>query len=147
MRTRNRAILLVVAVALSVGAFARKESLEELKARLPRADTGQRIDLCLQIARMQLDNADKLYNDGKVEDARNAVGEIVSYSEQAGDAASKAGKKVKKAEIVVREIANKLRDIKRTLNFEDQAPVQDAVDRLEKVRSTLLSAMFGKANQ
>ena len=144
---RNSVLLFGLLVALGTCAFARKESVEELKARLPKADTGQRIDLSLQIARMQLDNADKLYTDGKVDEARAAIVEVVSYSEQAGDAAAKSGKKLKKAEIVVREMAKKLRDIKRTLNFEDQAPVQDAAERLEKVRSSLLSAMFGKANQ
>ncbi len=147
MRTRTSAIVAALLVTLSMGAFARKETLEQLKARLARADTGQHIDLCLQIARMQLDNADKLYNDGKVDQARAALGEVISYSEQAGDAATKSGKKLKKAEIVVREMAKKLRDIKRTLNFEDQPPVQDAADRLENVRSKLLAAMFGKANQ
>ncbi len=147
MRKRNSVIVAAMLLALSTGALARKETLEELKARLPRADTGQRIDLCLQIARMQLDHADKLYNDGKVDEARAAVGEVVSYSEQAGDSATKSGKKLKKAEIVIREMAKKLRDIKRSLNFDDQGPVQDAADRLEKVRSNLLAAMFGKANQ
>jgi ribosomal protein L14 len=141
------AFLFMLVVLLAIGAFARKESLDELKARLAKADTGQQVELSLQIARIQLDNADKLYNSGKVDDARAAIGDVISYSEQAGDVAGKSGKKIKKAEIVVREMAKKLRDIKRSLNFEDQAPVQDAVDRLEKVRSGLLSAMFGKANQ
>ena len=40
-------------------------------------------------------------------------------------------------------MAHKLRDMKRTLSFEDQAPVQDAIDRLEHVRTDLLTKMFG----
>jgi DNA repair ATPase RecN len=144
---RNSVILVTLVVAISTSAFAAKDSVEQLKARLARANEGQRIDLCLQIARQQLDNADRLYSDGKVEEARAAVGDVVSYIEQAGDTASKSGKKVKKAEIMVREISKKLKDIKRTLNFDDQAPVQDAIDRLEKVRSELLGSMFGKTNQ
>jgi DNA repair ATPase RecN len=144
---RNSVIVLTLVVAICTCALASKESVEQLKARLPRANEGQRIDLCLQIARQQLDNADRLYSDGKVEEARAAVGDVVSYIEQAGDTASKSGKKVKKAEIMVRQISKKLKDIKRSLNFDDQAPVQDAVDRLEKVRSELLGSMFGKTNQ
>jgi hypothetical protein len=40
-------------------------------------------------------------------------------------------------------MANKLRDMKHTLNFEDQAPVQEAIDHLERVRTDLLARMFG----
>lgn len=144
---RNSVIVVTLVVAIATSALASKESVEQLKARLPRANEGQSIDLCLQIARQQLDNADKLYSDGKVDEGRAAVGDIVSYIEQAGDTAAKSGKKVKKAEIMVREISKKLKDIQRSLNFDDQAPVQDAVDRLEKVRSQLLGSMFGKTNQ
>ena len=144
---RNSALILVVVLAMSAAVMARNENLEQLKARLGRADTGQKIDTCLQIARLQLDNADRLYSSGKVDEARTAIADVVSYTEQAGDSAAKSGKKLKKAEILVREMGNKLREIKHSLNFDDQAPVQEAADHLEKVRSNLLSAMFGKSNQ
>ncbi len=45
---------------------------------------------------------------------------------------------------MLRKMAAKLRDIKRTLVFEDQAPVQATVDHLEQVRTELLARMFGK---
>jgi len=144
---RNSALILVVVLAMSAAVMARNENLEQLKARLGRADTVQKIDTCLQIARLQLDNADRLYSSGKVDEARTAIADVVSYTEQAGDSAAKSGKKLKKAEILVREMGNKLREIKHSLNFDDQAPVQEAADHLEKVRSNLLSAMFGKSNQ
>ena len=41
-------------------------------------------------------------------------------------------------------MAEKLRNIKRTLAFEDQAPVQGAIDRLEQMRTDLFERMFGK---
>jgi hypothetical protein len=41
-------------------------------------------------------------------------------------------------------MAEKLRDIKRTLAFEDQLPVERAIRRLEDVRTTLLQEMFAK---
>jgi len=40
-------------------------------------------------------------------------------------------------------MAHKLRDMKRSAVFEDQASIQDAVDRLENMRSELLAKMFG----
>jgi hypothetical protein len=44
-------------------------------------------------------------------------------------------------------MADKLRDIKRTLAFEDQPPVQQAIDRLEDIRTTLLKEMFAKEEE
>jgi hypothetical protein len=41
-------------------------------------------------------------------------------------------------------MAEKLRDIKRTLAFEDQPPVEQAIRRLEDVRTILLKEMFAK---
>ena len=42
-----------------------------------------------------------------------------------------------------------LRFVKRTVNFDDQPPIQEAIDHLERVRTQLLSKMFdlGKAAQ
>jgi hypothetical protein len=145
---RERAFLLVVVFALSLAAVARKEdSLEQLKARLETATPDQRISLSLEIAQRQLTSADKLYTEGKPDEARAAVNDVVTYSEKAGQAANETGKKLKQAEITVRKMAKKLRDIKRSVNFEDQEPLQDAADRLEHIRSDLLTRMFGPSKK
>jgi hypothetical protein len=39
-------------------------------------------------------------------------------------------------------MADKLRDIKRTVAFEDQSPIDQAVHRLEDLRTALLKEMF-----
>ena len=41
-------------------------------------------------------------------------------------------------------MAEKFRDVKHNLPFDDQAPVEQAIDRLEKMRTDLLSVMFSK---
>ena len=41
-------------------------------------------------------------------------------------------------------MAHRLIDIKRTLAFDNQAPVQEAADTLEKLRTDVLNRMFGK---
>jgi hypothetical protein len=140
--------ILVLASALPVSARDR-ETVEQLKARFENAAAKDRVSLALKIAELQTNAADKLYADGKSDDARVAVQDIVTYTEKAADAASQSGKKLKDAEITVRKIAHKLGDIKRTVNFDDQGPVQEAVDRLEHVRTQLLTKMFdlGKASQ
>ncbi len=44
-------------------------------------------------------------------------------------------------------MAEKLRDIKRTLVFDNQAPVEQAIRRLEDVRTSLLQEMFAENNK
>jgi polyhydroxyalkanoate synthesis regulator phasin len=130
---------------ISFLAFAYKtETLQELIARAGSARVEDQPALYLEIAERQLKSGDELYTGGKVDDARAAVKDVVTYSEKAHDSAIQSGKKLKNAEISFRKMAAKLRDIKRSLNFDDQAPVQAAAERLEALRTDLLSHMFGK---
>jgi hypothetical protein len=142
---RFQTTIAAVLLATSVLALAYKtETLQELIARAESARVEDRPALYVEIAGRQLKSADELYTAGKVDDARTAVQDVVTYSEKAHDAAIQSGKRVKNTEIDFRKMAVKLRDIKRSLNFDDQAPVQAAADRLETLRTDLLSHMFGK---
>ncbi len=141
-------VVLTVVLAITTAASARKEeTLDDLKARAESARPEERPGLCIEIARRHLQAADELYTAGKVDPARTAVEDVAVWAEKARDASIQSGKKLKPTEIAVRKMAEKLRDIKRTLNFEDQAPVQAAVDRLENVRTELLAKMFGKGKK
>ena len=135
--------MLLLALASTYSA-AKEETIAELKARLDNAKPEDRAELAIQIAQHELRDADKFYNDGNVDRATAAVGDIVTYSEKARDAAIQTKKHLKNVEIDVRKIAEKLRDIKRTLAFDDQPPVDQAIHRLEDVRTTLLKEMFAK---
>ncbi|MGA2426502.1 MAG: hypothetical protein ABSG07_21070 [Terriglobales bacterium] len=136
-------LLVVVVLALaSTYSAAKDETVDELKSRFESAHPEDRAELGIRIAKQQLRSADKFYNDGNVEKARDAVADIVQYSEKARDAATETKKHLKNIEIDVRKMAEKLRDIKRTLAFDDQPPVDQAVRRLEDVRTSLLNAMF-----
>ena len=123
---------------------SKPETLQELIARAAAARVEDRPALYVEIAEHQLKSADELYLAGKVDDARAAVQGLVTYSEKAHDAAIQSGKRVKNTEIGFRKMAVKLREIKRSLNFDDQAPVEAAADRLESLRTDLLSRMFSK---
>jgi hypothetical protein len=125
-------------------AAAGDETIEELKPRVQNASPQDRPRLCIRIAELQLRNADRLYKAGDVEHARAAVDEIVTYSEQARDSAIETKKHLKHVEITARKIAERLRDIKRTQALEDQPPIDEAVQRLEQVRTSLLQQMFSK---
>ena len=139
--------LYLITFSLVVCAAAKDETVDELKAHFESARPEDRPELAIRIAKHQLRNADKLYGDGSAEQARGAVDDIVTYSEKARDAAMQTRKRLKNVEIDVRRMAEKLRDIKRTLVFEDQPPVEQAIRRLEDVRTTLLKEMFAKDNK
>jgi len=143
MRLQTTIAAFLLATSLLALAY-KTETLRELMARAESAKVEDRPALCVEIAERQLKSADELYTAGKVDEARAAVQDVVTYSEKAHDAAIQSGKKVKNTEIALRKMAVKLRDMKRSLNFDDQAPVQAAADRLESLRTDLLSHMFGK---
>jgi len=136
-------IILALFFSAAIGSAGTEQTVAELKARVESAREEDRPGICVGIAARQLDAAAKLYTAGNPQEARNAIEDVATFSEKARDAASKSGKKLKPTEIAVRKMAHKLRDMKRTLSFEDQAPVQDANDRLEHVRTDLLTKMFG----
>jgi hypothetical protein len=141
----RNAIVFAVLLSITAATFAGDQTdVEQLKSRVPSARVEELPSLCTQIARKQADSADNFYREGKIDEARAAVGDVVNYSDKARDAAIRSGKKVKDTEIAVRKMAEKLRNIKRTLAFEDQAPVQSAIDRLEQMRTDLFERMFGK---
>ena len=145
MTIRNTSIELAILLAVVMAAPGRNnESLEQLIARAESARIEDRPALCTEIAQRELASAGQLYQAAKPEEARVAVENVVAYSDKARDASIRTGKRLKDTEIAMRKMAARLRDIKRNLAFEDQAPVATAVDRLEQMRTELLSHMFGK---
>jgi hypothetical protein len=147
MRRRQVISFLLVGLAVVVCTAAKEETIEAMKSRFETARPEDRPALAIQIAERQLHAADKLYIDGKAEEGRAAVGEVVAYCAKARDAATESKKHLKTVEIDVRKIADRLRDIKRTLAFEDQHPIEQAIRSLEDMRTQLLDEMFGKGNK
>ncbi|HXY77956.1 MAG TPA: hypothetical protein VEH47_04035 [Candidatus Acidoferrales bacterium] len=135
-------------MAVSASALPSGEStVEELKARLSSASAGTRVHLCLQIAQQQLDAADKLYAGEENEQAQTALTDVVAYSELARDYAIQSHKHEKQTEIAVRGMIRKLTDILHSVGHAEQAPLHDAINRLEHVRDDLLAAMFPKGTK
>ncbi len=144
-RMRIRIFILTFLSLASLAAFARdEESVDQLIARAESAQPNDRPALYLKITRLKEEQADKAYDNGNAEAGKAALQDVVIYSQKATDAAIATGKKLKNVEITLRKMAEKFRDIKRTVAFDDQAPLQQTADQLEKMRTDLLSAMFGK---
>lgn len=140
MRRLASCLFLILLAVTSCAAS--EETIGSLKARLQNAPPDEQPQLAVQIAHLELRAADKFYNEGHVDEARTAVADIVTYSEKARDSAVATKKHLKNVEIATRKIAEKLRDIKRTLAFEDQPPVDQAIHSLEDIRTALLKEMF-----
>jgi hypothetical protein len=119
-------------------------TVEDLKAKVPSASIGDRPHLCVQIAQKQLMAADQLYADSEVEKGQAALVDVVAYSELARDYAIQSHKYQKQSEIAVRSMTRRLGEILHLVGHDDQAPVRDAIDRLQRVRDDLLKAMFPK---
>src|ERR1700691_3985854 len=142
-----------VAIAALLAAFlaspmaAKEQTLEELKARVSSASVGDRPQLCLQIAERQLDSADKLFTTFDSEKAQSALTDVVAFSELARDYSLQSHKHQKQTEIEVRKMTRKLNDLKHLVSRDEQAAVQNAIDRLQRVRDDLLLAMFPKGQK
>src|SRR5260221_356342 len=136
MRTRVTILMLLALISLAAfaGPLARTdESLAQLIARAESAPAGDRPGLYIQIARQQAEAADKFYQSGDAEAGNKALSDVVTYSDKASDTAAHTGKRLKDTEIALRKMTEKFRDVKHNLPFDDQAPVQQAIDRLEKM--------------
>jgi hypothetical protein len=141
---RRCLIIAGIVLTTAICCLAAKETVQQLEARAEAARPEDRPGLYVEIAERQLKAVNELFGAGKDEEAVATVNDVMAYSEKAHDAAIVSRNKLKNTEIALRKMAVKLRDIRRTLSFEDQAPVQAAADRLEALRTDLLSKMFGK---
>jgi len=130
-------------LALACFALAGTQTSDELKAKADAAHGAEQAKLCLEYARMQLESSNALFTDGQVDRAMTQIQEVVAYSRKAADAASTSGKQLKETEIKLRKLAERMHDIAQTLAFEDRAPVHQAVEAIEQIRSDLMVRMWG----
>jgi hypothetical protein len=136
------ALALLFATLVCSAAFAADPSVSELKARISAASIKERTHLCLHIAELQMAAADKLYAADEMTQAQSALIDVVSYSELARDYAIQSRKYQKQTEIAIRGIARRLGELTHSMPHDYQAPLRDALSKLEHVRDDLLSAMF-----
>lgn len=138
------ALLVLTVLGGSLPALARRETVEDLKAKLHTAKVSDQPRICLDIARHQLEDMEKAYSAGQIPQAQKLLQEVVDYSQQAGDAARKSRKNIKRTEIELRKMSRRLLDLKPTVDVDSRPPVQEAIDRLEHIRTQLLMQMFSE---
>jgi hypothetical protein len=137
-------VMLLAMVMLFAAQMGAQETAADIAARAQAAPVNQQPELYIKAAQQHLKAANQLYEAGKVDEASAAVKEVVEYADKAAEACTRSRRRLKNTEIDLRRMAEKLRAIHRTLNFDDQAPVQAAADHLEDLRTKLLALMFGK---
>ncbi len=148
--TRRKALcgvslpLIAIVALIPSSLFAVDPTIDGLKAKLSSTSIGDRPKLCLQIAEKQMAETSKRYAANEDEQAQPALTDVVAYSELARDYAIQANKHQKQTEIAVREMTRKLNEILQSLGREEQAPVKEAISRLQRIRDDLLAAMFKK---
>jgi hypothetical protein len=124
-------------------AVAATPTLSDLKTRADAAHGAEQAKLCLEYARLQLENSNTLFTEGQVDKAQAEIREVVDYSRKAAGAASSSGKQLKETEIKLRKLGQRMHDIGESLAFEDRPPVRQAVDEIEEIRTDLLVRMWG----
>ncbi len=144
---RQVVVATLLAAPVASAMAAKEQTVDELKARVSSSNIGDRPQLCLQIAERQLDDADKLYSALENEKAQSDLTDVVSFSELARDYSIQSHKHQKQTEITVRKMTRKLNDLKHSVTRDEQARVQNAIDRLQRVRDDLLLAMFPKGKK
>lgn len=144
---RSATVAALLAAFLASPIAAKEQTLEELKARVSAVSVGDRPQICLQIAARQLDDADRLYTAFDSEKAQVSLTDVVTFSELARDYSIQSRKHQKQTEIEVRKMTRKLNDLKHLVSRDEQVAVQNAIDRLQRVRDDLLLAMFPKGKK
>ncbi len=129
---------------LLVSVLSAQQSPPDLQAQAEAAHGKKRAELFMAVAEQRLDQASRLFNEGKNDEAHEAVKRSVAASQEAGDAARKSHKRLKQTEISVRQIVRRLTDLSNTLEFDDREAIKPSVEKLEEIRRQLLEEMFGK---
>ena len=137
-------LVVLCATTLLCAAKKKELTLEELKDRAEKAKPQDQPHLYIDVADRQLETATTTFDSGDSTAAQSAVADVGIYGKKAAEAALQSRKKLKNTENSLREIVVKLRDLKRSVSFEDRQPIQTAIDDLEKMRTRLLTKMFSK---
>jgi hypothetical protein len=150
MMALSTILLLALVSAWPAMASRSDETPEKLRARIAiEHDPVQRARLEIRLADMVLDQTCKIYADGDAEKGEAGLKDMMALSEQAyadlfstkRDPRSKpAG--FKDAELLMRQFARKLEDLRHTLSIDDRAPVDKALARVRDMHEDLLLGLM-----
>jgi hypothetical protein len=117
---------------------ATAEELEKTRTRAERASERDRCYENVEVVRALVEAANEQFSAGDADQAQKIVKEAVTYADRAKEAAQHSGHKLKQAEITLRKAQRRLDDLRHTLTFEDQGPVEAALKQIEADRQEIL---------
>lgn len=152
---RSRPRLLVFAVLAlfclglpTIGAVAPKsadtESVAALRKRAEAAEDGERVKLYVELARLEVEEANAKFTAGDADRAQAEVRDATADAEQATQIALSSRKRLKQTQLALHELARRLDGIEHSLSFEDRPPIKNSVEKLQTMATNLLEAMFKK---
>lgn len=139
---RKRSYIIILGILLSLTAFAKKKTVDELKAEVETSRGGHQAELYAELARRLVDVADQQFTAGDVADGQATVQEILADATRAHDLAVSTRNKLKHVEIELREAQRHLGNMRRTLAADDRPPVAAVENKMADLRQDLLNVMF-----
>jgi hypothetical protein len=137
-------ILLIAALAFADTAKTPQARVAERQAsiqKMKEQDRGEAYaKLALDLAELAYDQ----YKAGNMEEGHKAMVQVGDTAMKAYQAAAVKRKKIKETEINLRRVSQRLDSIRRTLSVADQAPIKDAIAKVDQARADVLEAMFKK---
>jgi len=136
---------LLICLTLPGSCPAQENSAAELQRRADQASGGDCVRLSMQAARGAMENANQMFGAGNVKAAHTDVDLTVRYVMRAVECSLQSHKGEKPAEIQLRELIRRTKDVEQTLDTEDRPHLKQTVTELEKQRDKLLGGIFGAA--
>jgi hypothetical protein len=127
---------------LSFPLVARAVVQDELLAEAEQATRAKRAKLYLRLSERSLNEAKTEYDNGNSDQGRASLQKFMEYAREAFRTAKESGKHLKQTEIGLRKFGRKLKDLKRSVNFEDQKPISDIGPEIQQMRDELMRKMW-----
>jgi hypothetical protein len=134
--------ILGLSLALGLSASAAQKTIEELRAKLDKANGGERAKIYAEIAELQVPVADDQFNKGNSVEGHKTVNDIVETAAKARELAISSRDQRKEVEIILRNTQRLLENMKRTLAQIDRPAIDEAEKQLGNFRQELLDSMF-----
>lgn len=148
MKTRAALAIFVLLLPACISAAAGEPRdvagrVAQLKQKAANAKEKDRAKLLAELIREEASLASQQFDTGNAKDAQATIADIKAQVIECKQAALAAGKDLKHTDIELREAARQLDNLRRSLAFEDQAPVKEVVDLIQDARTAILDRMFG----
>lgn len=144
-----RGLPLVLLLATSGAAFCETHSAQDAPADVRQgADQPGGADCAhsnMQAARRAVDEAKRLFEAGDITAANKAIDASLEYAARAVDCSLQARKREKATEIELRRLIERMKELSRNLDTDEQPHLSRSLTGLEEQRDRLLHAIFGAA--